>query len=336
MEGSSIQDILLFLLLLVTLATGWWLGRRSIPFVRSVSGKLSRRAPSRDYFIGLNYLLNDEPDDAIDIFTDFLEMNSGSLETYLALGKLLRRRGKVDRSINIYQDLLGQSGFSPAEMNVIRINMVQSYIAAGLLDRAELILEDLRREKGDIKIRALILSASIFQQEKDWPKGVQAIAELLKVCPSDQRATFGHVASHFYCEMAEEELEREHMLQAREHLRQALAMDKGNTRVSILRGRLEAQSGNFKDAVKYYLKVEKQDPAFMVEVFDTIIDCFKRAGKDKALRKFIDKNLEKATNTSVLISLANYLQEERGQEAMEYSPRTEIRLTPRIHQLFLK
>ena len=309
MEGNAFTNILLYLLLLAALALGWWLGRRgrALP-LRGKSGK----TPSRDYFIGLNYLLNDEPDDAIDIFIDALEVNSSTLETHMALGTLLRRRGKVDRSIAVYQDLLGKSGFSAEEMQEIKINLVQSYISAGLLDRAEHLLGELRDGKGDIKIKALIHSAHVYQLEKDWQKGVQALTEMLKVCPPGNRHEYQHLASHFYCELAEQELENEHMSRARELLQQAFAMDKGNVRVSILRGRLENLCGNHGEAIKHYLQVRKQDPAFMADVFFPLIDSYRKAGKEKGLHKFIDACMEEDSNATVLLGLTDYLEKEEG------------------------
>ena len=169
----------------------------------------------------------------------------------MALGTLLRRRGKVDRSIAVYQDLLGKIGFTKGEYSEIKLNLVQSYIAAGLLDRAEHLLTELRQEKGSVKIRALELSANVYQREKDWKEGVSALTELLKFCPSPERGGYQNLASHFYCELAEEEIVNEHLSRARDCLRQASAMDKHNSRVSMLFGKLEMLMGNYKDCLLY-------------------------------------------------------------------------------------
>ena len=313
MEGFNFTDILLYLLLLAALATGWWLGRRST--AAGTGGRRGGRAPSRDYFIGLNYLLNDEPDDAIDIFIDSLEINSSTLETHMALGTLLRRRGKVDRSIAVYQDLLGRSGFSTAELQEIKINLVQSYISAGLLDRAEHLLGELRKEKGGIKIKALVQSAHVYQLEKDWEKAIQALIELLKVCPPAKRQEYQNLASHFYCELAEQELDNEHMGRAREFLQEAVSMDKGNVRVSMLRGKLETLCGNHGEAIKSYLQVRKQDPAFMADVFSPLVTCYRNAGKQKGLNKFIQNCREEGSNATVLLGLADFLEKEEGAAA---------------------
>jgi lipopolysaccharide assembly protein B len=320
MEGFSLTDLFLYLLLLVALGLGWGLGRRARNYSSPESSRPYRNLPAKDYFIGLNYLLNDEPDGAIDLFMDALEINSGTLETHMALGTLLRRRGKVDRSIAVYQDLLGQNGFSNTEMNKIKINLVQSYIAAGLLDRAENLLEELRNEKGGIKVKALMHSANVYQIEKDWLEGVKVLSELLRVCAPKQRLKYQNIASHFYCELAEEALENEHLSRSREFLQHASGMDKNNVRVSILRGRLEDRCGNYPQAIKSYLQVKKQDPGFMADVFYLLIECYKKAGKEKGLKKFVEASIKEETNTTVLLGLAQYLQQEKG----EFSARTFI------------
>ena len=314
MDDSGLNNIFLYLLLLASLALGWWLGRRKNFGARSSDLRGGRFTPEKDYFLGLNYLLNDEPDDAIDIFIDSLEINSGTLETYMALGMLLRRRGKVDRSIAVYQDLLGQSNFSSGEFNEIKLQLVQSYIAAGLLDRAEHLLVELRVQKGVIKLKALELSANVYQLEKDWLEGVNALSELLKVCAPADRSSCQNLASHFYCELAEEEIENERLSRARDYLRQASAMDKHNTRVSMLFGNLEALSGNYKEAIKNYLRVKKQDPSFLADVFVPLIECYEKTGKQNELNKFIDSTMSEEKDTSVLIALAGYLEQDRGQE----------------------
>jgi len=319
MEGFGINNLFLYLILLVALAVGWLLGKRSSFSASKLKPGKNKKLPSNDYFVGLNYLLNDEPDDAIDIFIDALEINSNTLDTHMALGTLLRRRGKVDRSIAVYQDLLGQSDFSRSELNDIKIHLVRSYIAAGLLDRAEHLLEELRNQQGEIKIKALVLSANVYQLEKDWQEGVNVLTELLKVCAPARRLRYQNLASHYYCELAEEELGNGHMSKARDYLRNADMMDKSNTRVSMLFGKLENLCGNYKEAIKNYLRVKKQDPSFMADVFSPLVECYQKAGKEKSLQKFISANMDEETDASVLIDLARYLEKERGQdEARKY------------------
>ena len=139
-----------FLLVLVAIGLAWLAGYRT----RFHQFPGLKRSSQQDYFVGLNYLLNDEPDDAIDIFIEALEINSDTLATHLALGTLLRRRGKVDRSISHYQQLLEIGNFSGREQCEIKIQLARSFISAGLLDRAERLLEELAKHRDEIVNKA--------------------------------------------------------------------------------------------------------------------------------------------------------------------------------------
>src|SRR5690606_22120813 len=150
-------------------ALGWYLGARF-----KLQHPLRTRKFQPDYFVGLNYLLNDEPDDAVDIFIDALEVNAGTLETHMALATLLRRRGKVDRAISHLQGLLSSQNFTMRELAAIKVQLVRSYIAAGLFDRAERLIEDLREAPGGLREQSLGLAITLFQTEKEWQKAIDS------------------------------------------------------------------------------------------------------------------------------------------------------------------
>src|SRR5690606_8247240 len=109
-----------------------------------------------------------EPDDAIDVFIDALEVNSSTFETHLALGKLLKRRGKVDRAIAHYQSLLAMQRFNTRQVGEIKICLIRCYIAAGLLDRAEALLEEMKQGNNSFRADALHLGVMVNQMQKDW------------------------------------------------------------------------------------------------------------------------------------------------------------------------
>jgi lipopolysaccharide biosynthesis regulator YciM len=129
-----VNDALVFLLLFVAVACGWWLGRRSARPVPSAS------ALPGQYYRGLNYLLDGRPDGAVDHFISALEVNSETLETHIALGNVLRRRGEVDRAIRIHENLLARPQLPQAQMHIAHLELARDYISAGLLDRAEKLL----------------------------------------------------------------------------------------------------------------------------------------------------------------------------------------------------
>ena len=148
------SSIFFYILLLVALAAGWALAQVSLK-----SKYRSNRSVNdfyNDYFVGLNYLLGDEPDEAIDTFISALEINDDTVETHLALGTLLRRRGKVDKAIKVHQSLLARSDLVREFSDLVQLELSNDYISAGLLDRAEHLAQELLRESDGVRPDALL------------------------------------------------------------------------------------------------------------------------------------------------------------------------------------
>ena len=171
------ESLVIYLILLLAIVAGWVLGR----FTARNRKEQTRDTGDifEDYFVGLNYLLNDEPDEAIDTFIKALEINSETFETHLALGALLRRRGKVDKAIKVHQNLLGKPGLEPSFSDSTRLQLAVDYISAGLLDRAERLLDDILSENSPAKWDALRHLITIYQTEKEWEKAINCSAMLL-------------------------------------------------------------------------------------------------------------------------------------------------------------
>ena len=315
MGGNLGDNLILLILILVGLAAAWVLGRQS----------RRRRPPApgqelgRDYFVGLNYLLNDEPDGAIDTFIDAIEVNTNTLETHMALGTLLRRRGKVDKSIVVYQDLLQRPRLNEADGGRIKLELVRSYIAAGLLDRAEQLLEELRQAGPEVRRQALGLAIDLYQLEKDWRQAVGAAEELLKISPARERARVQVMASHFYCELAEQDIQEGEYAAARHKLKKAGQFQRNNVRVSLLMGQVEMAQENYREAARVLQRVPQQDPDFESETVIPLLESYRRAGAEKPLRKFIQGGQEGQPTVSAVLGAAEHLRGEAGDaEALRY------------------
>jgi len=304
-----------FLLVLIAIGLAWLAGYRS----RFHHFPGLKRNTQQDYFVGLNYLLNDEPDDAIDIFIEALEVNSDTLATHLALGTLLRRRGKVDRSIAHYQQLLDSASFSGREQSEIKIQLVRSYIAAGLLDRAEKLLEDLVKTPPAIREVALGLAISIFQKEKEWLKALAAATELLKICSSHIRSEIQLQASHFHCERAELEMRTGNLDAAREELRKAIQICRHNVRIYLMQGRLESLVGAPREAVRALLKVGQFDPAFAHEAAEDLRISLQQSGMDKQMSGLMEEKGElHSESRQILDNVAGIARQQGADEALNF------------------
>src|SRR6187455_821489 len=165
----------LFLLLPVAAASGWLAGR--LGGERKGGARVSRL--SNTYFRGLNYLLNEQQDKAIEVFLKLAEINRDTVETHLALGNLFRRRGEVDRAIRVHQHLIARPNLSQEEKTVALLELGEDYMRAGLLDRAETLFTDLVAMDAQVPsaLRHLI---GIYQHEKDWGKAIDHARRLEK------------------------------------------------------------------------------------------------------------------------------------------------------------
>jgi lipopolysaccharide biosynthesis regulator YciM len=303
----ELQNSVLFSLLMLALLLISWLLGYYARFKKPAERKL---APDMDYFVGLNYLLNDEPDDAIDVFIDALEVNSSTFDTHLALGKLLKRRGKVDRSIEHFQALIAAQKFNSRQVGEIKIQLVRSYIAAGLLDRAESLLDELKQFNVSFRLDALNLSVMLYQIEKDWHKALDAASELLKLIPSSQRHELQMQVSHFHCEVAETDLKRNSSAAARDELKKALNLFKGNIRVYMLLARIEFHSGNPNEAVAALQKALQIDPVFFGDIYPELRKYLISTGRDEQNLILPELEEELGEDSSYLV--------ERGLQKLKY------------------
>lgn len=270
------SDTLLMVLLLALLLASWLLGYNA----RGRDRARRRLPPDPDYFVGLNYLLNDEPDDAIDVFIAALEVSAATFDTHLALGKLLRRRGKVDRAIEHYQQLLASPAFNAPQLAELRLQLLRCYIAAGLLDRAEQLLLELRKTSSTRK-EALQLAIMLYQTEREWRPALDAAAELLPLTshPHDLLLQM----SHFHCELAEIAIQRQEPEPARAELQQALALFKGNARVYLLAARIENAAGAAQEALGLLYRALQTDPSLFGEIAPLLQSTAEAAGRTEWL-----------------------------------------------------
>ena len=125
---------LLLLLLPIAAVSGWFLGYRRKKYIEDEN---ESAFISPDYFLSLNYLINEQPDKAVDVFIRMLEVNTDTVETHLALGNLFRRRGEVDRAIRIHQNLIARPQLAKAQRMQALFELAQDYLRVGVLDRAE-------------------------------------------------------------------------------------------------------------------------------------------------------------------------------------------------------
>jgi len=301
-----IELTLLFLLLPVAFYSGWRAGRKHRP---ADTEKTFFEIPP-DYLKGLNYLLNEQPDKAIEVFIQMLEVDSETVETHLALGSLFRRRGEVDRAIRIHQNLIARPTLSQSQRAQALFELGEDYMRAGLLDRAEALFEELIEASphSDVALRQLI---DIYQQEKDWAKAIDMARLLSMKTGENMQATI----SQYYCEMAEVAFHQGESGTGDKWLKRALVSDRDCVRASLLEGKNEQRSGNDKAALKAYLRIEQQDADYLPEVVTPLIECYRTLGRMNEAKEYLMHLIKEYGSITIMLKLAELVQKEDGDEA---------------------
>ncbi len=314
---------LAFLLPLAALS-GWYYGRRS--------SERSRRAGvselSSSYFRGLNYLLNEQPDKAIEVFLKLAEFNRDTVETHLALGNLFRRRGEVDRAIRVHQHLIARPNLNNEEKTIALLELGEDYMRAGLLDRAETLFSDLVAMDAHVPsaLRHLI---GIYQHEKDWNKAIDHARRLEKITGESE----GPTIAQFHCELSEQARAARDFPGAHAHLENAFVCQPECVRAYIVLGYLEMQQGNLEAAAQAFERVATLDVDFVPEVLTPLLDCYARLGQMQHAERFLVDIIERSQGVSPVIALAKLYAGTRGEAAaIEFLTR-QLRQRPSVRGL---
>lgn len=296
---------LLFLLLPVAALSGWLLGRRD-----AANGGRQFLHLSSDYFKGLNFLLNEQQDKAIEVFIHMLEVDSDTVDTHFAVGNLFRRRGEVDRAIRIHQNLIARPTLSRQQRDQALYELGTDYMRAGLLDRAENLFQELVAESTAYRSQALRQLLDIYQQEKEWHKAI-AVGQRLQGMGHD---SISPIIAQFFCEQAEQALMLGERNEALRLVRRALAEDRNCVRATLLEGRLELDAGDYKSAVRILRRVEQQDPAYLPEVLVPLQEAFVQQGRLDEMIAYLREILARHGGISIMLTLAELIRQQQGEK----------------------
>ncbi len=311
---------LFWLLLPIAAASGWYVARRTAPRPPPELG------PS--YVKGLNYLLNEQPDKAIEVFLQMLEVESETVETHLALGNLFRRRGEVDRAIRIHENLIARPALTSEQRWLAVQELGMDYMRSGLMDRAEGLFKELLQAEVQVR-KTLGHLLDIYQQEQDWDTAIACAQELHARCGDDTNA----MIAQYHCEKAERYLARGEDAKAVESLREARAADPRCVRASLMEGRLAMAAGRPEEALSAYRRIEKQDPELLVEALPPLMACYRALGRlDEFARHLRSQSPKHAGITAVLLSSEILAAQEGREAAIEYLSR-ELRKRPSLRGL---
>lgn len=295
---------LLPFLLPAACASGWIMGAKNA----IKSGDKPTPFFTREYYVGLNYLLNEQPDKAVDVFIKLLEVDSNTVEMHLALGSLFRRRGEVDRAIRIHQNLIERPQLSQQQRVEALLALGRDYMSAGVLDRAEHVFLEVVRFDSDNTAIALRYLVDIYEQERAWENAISTVKTLESV--TDE--SYHQMIAHYHCELADAALKHNDTAQARLYIKQALSADHQCVRASLLLAGIEEKEGNIATAVKIYRRVKQQDPDFVSEAIKPLAACYEKLGDEEGLISFLQDTMHQYPRITVLLILAEKMRAHYG------------------------
>ena len=215
----------------------------------------SKKLP-KSYFQGLNHLLDQEPDKAIDALIDVARVDTGTVDLYFALGHLFGQRGEVERSIRVYQSLIDRPDLSPAPRQSATYKLGMAFLSGGLFDRAEEYFQSLIGTEREHEARVQLLH--IYQSQQEWHQAID-MAQAINQNPetAGQQST---ALTHFHCELALAALRTKDWLQAQREIDAALSQNPTSVRALLLKGQWYAQQDRHAEALQIWQNLASEQP----------------------------------------------------------------------------
>ncbi len=300
-------------------ALGWLAARIDIRQVIKES-----RALPRSYLAGLNFLVNEQQDKAVDAFIEAVQVDPHTIELHFALGSLFRRRGETDRAIRLHQMLVDREDLSEEQRLHALGELGQDYLKAGLLDRAEAVFTRLRDTRA--KDLALHYLLEIYQQEKDWQKAIETAEKL----PNHESSMWAKEVANFHCELAAAALAHSRYEDVRRHVEDALAVNRRCVRANLLLGEALAGEGKDEEAIKVWQRIENQNPVYLAFAAEHVMAACTRLGREEQGIKLLRSWLDRHASLDLLDELFQWEMERKGAHAAYELVRDELRRNPTL------
>ncbi len=273
----------------IAFGLGWLASRFDLRQLR-----LENRQAPKAYFRGLNFLLNEQQDQAIDAFIEAVQNDPDTSELHFALGNLFRRRGEYDRAVRVHQHLLSRGDLGRADRERAQHALALDYLKAGLLDRAE---EALRRLEGTpFEEQARLALLAIYERSRDW----QQAAEITARMTASGQGNFAPRLAHYLCEQAVAQVAAGRTDEARALLDRAVATAPDAPRARIERALLQRSTGDAAGAFEALRALGQDLPLWMPLVAAPLAGAAQDSGQADAAREQLKRYYDQSPSLDVL------------------------------------
>ncbi len=305
------MDIWLFALVFIAIVCGWLLGRWQ-PFRKNRDNREGDHL-SEHYARGLNYLLADDSDNAIRVFTDLTEVNKDTVEIHVALGNLFRSKGEVDRAIKIHQNLLARPNLTRSQRHMAIAELASDYLKAGLLDRAEKLYREMIELKAE-PAKAYRHLLELYIAEKSWDEAVECAEQLHRMGEPEADVIY----SQILCEIAAAAMESGNHRLARRSLDRALEIDSESVRASLLMIGLHLKHDNLTAAKRLFSRLVRQRPDYMALYIEPARQIYP-PHEDRQYQDFLQEQYRQQPSTRIAMALLeHYAKNDEIDKAQEF------------------
>ena len=279
------------------------------------------------YFKGLNFLISDQHDKAVEAFSEAVQANTDSLELHFALGSLFRRTGETDRAINMHLNLLDKKELTDNQRSAVKAELAQDYLKAGLYDRAEELFKGLN----DARYRQPALHAllEIYVREREWTRAIETATELERL----SGVSFRIQIAQYYCELAMNDIIAQKLDAARNQLHKALDANKNCVRANVLLGDLEASTVAHQAAISHWKRIEFQQPEYLGLIANKMLKSYRAEDQLKQGLAQLNAYLETYKLPSLMSALYEATLVEEGAEKAAKLARNELIRQPSLTTL---
>jgi len=279
------------------------------------------------YFKGLNFLIGDQHNKAVEAFSEAMHANSDSLELHFALGSLFRRTGETDRAINMHLNLLDKKELTKNQRDAVKAELALDYLKAGLYDRAEELFINLTDNR--YRQPALHALLEIYVREREWLQAVETAIELERL----SGIPFRKEIAQYHCELAMNAMIDQQPDQVRIHLANALNANKKCIRANVLLGESEMLSGSHAAAISHWKHIEFQDPEYLGLVATKLLQSHAALDKLKEGIALLKTYLDNYKLPSIMYALYEATIAEEGAKSAAILARNELIRQPSLQTL---
>lgn len=268
---------------------GWLASRLDLRQLR-----IENRQAPKAYFKGLNFLLNEQQDQAIDAFIEAVQNDPDTSELHFALGNLFRRRGEYERAVRVHEHLMSRGDLTQTEHDRAQHALALDFLKAGLLDRAEAALRKLEGTPFEEEARLALLS--IYERSRDWANATEIAARL----GNSGHGSFSTRQAHYLCEQAMAAASAGDASKALTTLTEAVAMAPDSARPLIDLAKLQNQMGLPQEALATLLKLEKTAPQALPLAAGLMANIAQSNGQQHPIRKLLESSYAQTPSIDII------------------------------------